>query len=261
MKMTLEYKGYKSFVTYNEADAVYHGKIEGIPDLVSFEGDHYEIISAFEDAVDDYIETRKKLRTADKPYFTKLLPIEGELKEGDQIMWNSELYRVAGQLGAIAPDLHVKKQEESRWIPKEDVPSLRPLRLFLCSHDIKVGDEVMYQMEVFGLSKGVFTSIDEEEGVKFYTVTGKESVYCFYPNNPEVSPPHEHPFKVMGEVSPEAKWVKEGDRFEEYEEWWFNQHGSFLKCIRGVPAFNLLSQNPNNRIVYKVKCPTCDNFH
>ena len=61
MKDVLTCNGYYGSVHYNGADEVFYGKIEGIDDLVTFEGSSVEELKkAFEEAVDDYIVLCKK---------------------------------------------------------------------------------------------------------------------------------------------------------------------------------------------------------
>jgi predicted HicB family RNase H-like nuclease len=53
----LQYKNYCASVYFSTGDEVYHGKITGIEDLISFEGlSVEELKTAFEKAVDDYQE-------------------------------------------------------------------------------------------------------------------------------------------------------------------------------------------------------------
>jgi len=53
----LEYKDFTGSVHFSTEDEVFYGKIEGIPDLVSFEGSTVkELKTAFEEAVEEYIE-------------------------------------------------------------------------------------------------------------------------------------------------------------------------------------------------------------
>ncbi len=53
---TLKYKGYIGSVAYSEPDKVFFGKLEGIDDLVNYEGESVkEITDAFHEAVDDYL--------------------------------------------------------------------------------------------------------------------------------------------------------------------------------------------------------------
>lgn len=58
MSNLLQYKDYYASVEFNTEDNVFHGKILAIADLVSFEGTSVsELIEAFHEAVDDYLET------------------------------------------------------------------------------------------------------------------------------------------------------------------------------------------------------------
>jgi predicted HicB family RNase H-like nuclease len=62
MKNVMTYKDYISIISYSTEDEVFFGKIEGIDDLVNFEGQSVqELKAAFEEAVEDYIETCKNL--------------------------------------------------------------------------------------------------------------------------------------------------------------------------------------------------------
>ena len=57
MKDVIMYKDYVGSVHYSEADEIFFGKIEGIDDLVNFEGESVPLLKkAFQEAVDDYLE-------------------------------------------------------------------------------------------------------------------------------------------------------------------------------------------------------------
>jgi predicted HicB family RNase H-like nuclease len=57
MKDMMAYKGYYGSVHYDDEDQVFHGKIEFIRSLVSYEGtDVGSLRTAFEEAVDDYLK-------------------------------------------------------------------------------------------------------------------------------------------------------------------------------------------------------------
>ena len=57
MKDMMSYKGYYGSVHYNDEDRIFHGKLEFIRSLVSYEGsDVKSLRKAFEEAVDDYLE-------------------------------------------------------------------------------------------------------------------------------------------------------------------------------------------------------------
>jgi predicted HicB family RNase H-like nuclease len=56
MTSMLGYKGYIGSVEYNDADEVFHGRLEFIRDLVTYEGtDAKSLKRAFREAVDDYL--------------------------------------------------------------------------------------------------------------------------------------------------------------------------------------------------------------
>jgi predicted HicB family RNase H-like nuclease len=56
MKDVIRYKGYLGSVHFDAEDEIFHGKIEGIQDLVTFEGQSVaELKEAFQDAVEDYL--------------------------------------------------------------------------------------------------------------------------------------------------------------------------------------------------------------
>lgn len=68
------YKGYTAVVEYDEEDAVFHGRIAGIRDIVTFEADTAAGFSvAFHDSVDVYLDMcAADGVSAQKPYSGKL---------------------------------------------------------------------------------------------------------------------------------------------------------------------------------------------
>lgn len=67
---TMMYKGYAARIEYSDEDKSFIGHIAGISDIVGFHGDSVaELRVAFEEAVDDYLETCARLnRAPQKPY-------------------------------------------------------------------------------------------------------------------------------------------------------------------------------------------------
>lgn len=62
MKNYLEYKGYLGTVEFSADDKVFFGKIQGINDLILFEGESVsELENSFKESVDDYMETCKEI--------------------------------------------------------------------------------------------------------------------------------------------------------------------------------------------------------
>lgn len=67
---TMTHKGFAARVEYSEEDGCFIGHIAGIRDLIGFHGESVaELRAAFEEAVDDYLETCKKAgREPNHPY-------------------------------------------------------------------------------------------------------------------------------------------------------------------------------------------------
>lgn len=81
MNNIIEYKGYYGSVEFSSDDDVFFGKVIGINDLVTFEAQSTKgIRKAFSEAVDDYLETCKRLRKQpDKTYkgtFNVRVPVD-----------------------------------------------------------------------------------------------------------------------------------------------------------------------------------------
>ncbi len=75
MSEVLKYKGYHGSTEYSLEDDCLHGRLLGISDIISYEGNSVkEIKAAFKEAVDDYIETCRKIgKPAQKPYSGKVM--------------------------------------------------------------------------------------------------------------------------------------------------------------------------------------------
>lgn len=74
---TMTYKGYAARLEYSDEDGCFIGRIAGIRDIVGFHGDSVaELRSAFEEAVDDYLETCEKLGQAPNPPFSGKLTLD-----------------------------------------------------------------------------------------------------------------------------------------------------------------------------------------
>jgi predicted HicB family RNase H-like nuclease len=72
---TMTYKGYAARIEYSDEDGCFIGHVAGIQDVVGFHGESVaELRAAFEEAVDDYLETCEKLnRSPQKPYSGNLM--------------------------------------------------------------------------------------------------------------------------------------------------------------------------------------------
>ena len=92
MNEILEHKGYYASIHFNADDEVFHGKIIGINDLVSFEGTTVkELKAGFKEAVEDYLETCAELgKEPEKTY-----------KGSFNVRIPSELHREAARHAAL----------------------------------------------------------------------------------------------------------------------------------------------------------------
>ena len=72
---TMTYRGYAARIEYSDEDQCFVGHIAGIHDIVGFHGESVaELRSAFEEAVDDYLEACEKLsRAPQEPESGKLM--------------------------------------------------------------------------------------------------------------------------------------------------------------------------------------------
>lgn len=68
------YKGYAGSIEFNDEDMVFHGRILGIRDIVTFEAQSAEeLVKAFHDSVDDYLAFCKERGTEpQRPYSGKM---------------------------------------------------------------------------------------------------------------------------------------------------------------------------------------------
>jgi len=81
----MNYKGYTARIEYDGDDEIFFGQILGIRDLVSFHADNVaELKVAFQESVDDYLETCRKIgKEPNKPYSGKLMfRVKPELHAG-----------------------------------------------------------------------------------------------------------------------------------------------------------------------------------
>ena len=69
----MTYNGYAGTVEYSEEDDVLFGRLIGIDDIITYEGESIqELRGAFQEAVDDYLEHCRQIGKApDKPFSGK----------------------------------------------------------------------------------------------------------------------------------------------------------------------------------------------
>lgn len=70
MNQLLEYQGYQGTVLFDAEAGILHGEVLHLRDVVTFQGTTVdEVVQAFRDSVDDYLEfCAKRGEAPDKPY-------------------------------------------------------------------------------------------------------------------------------------------------------------------------------------------------
>jgi hypothetical protein len=161
-----------------------------------------------------------------KQYFTKYLPVEGELKKGKYFKDTTGTIRIADETDEMMENFLTKR-----------LPPQQVYKLFLCSRDIQVGDEM--------------TRLD---GSKFKADKAPDGSAHW----------NGHAYKVIGEISPEATWVKEGREFDEDE---VEKRVKFTENNMTYPfplnwEEKLRKDFPEREIVYLylIKCSCCGTF-
>jgi hypothetical protein len=172
-----------------------------------------------------------------KQFFAEWLPVEGD---SDYVQcWgkavckrsksNSAIYHLIDNAEGAPPitDFEVKT------IPQ----GFKHVKLFLCSRDIQVGDECHYR----GFKGKVGRSI---HGKQVWVLDDSEGNHLIYADDLDSL------FKVVGEISQEATWVKEGDEFDRED----------LRA-NGVGVNWSEESHDSGKYKFKIKCPTCNHFH
>jgi len=166
----------------------------------------------------------------------KYLPVEDNLKQGDICEINSSerkgLFKVVDIintkkqiLATILPLVKVERAETSKF----RIQQLIKVKLFAVTQDIEVENRfVKYSLD---FTKGLDTESFNEL---------KEQGY----------------YKILGEISSDATWVKEGDEIEyiyETTDGWIPTYSD--------PDNIGLAPSAEPTGIIKVKCPTCNTYY
>jgi len=140
-----------------------------------------------------------------KTYFAKYLPVEGEVKEGDKFVDNwtiDKSVRTCISFGSVKGfiDPLITDSKHLRSSPK----NTKKVQLFLCSRDIQVGDKAYLRPDLQLVPTKV-TSIGGRGSEMI--IQGEDGTDCYLGED--------NYFKVIGHISLDATWVKDGDNFEE----------------------------------------------
>jgi predicted HicB family RNase H-like nuclease len=110
MNEVLKYKGYHGSTEYSLEDDCLHGRLLGINDVITYEGNSVkEIKTAFKDSVDDYLVFCEQTgKNPDKPYSGKMMfrvdpqvhakaALAAQLKGVSLNQWAEDVLREAAQ--------------------------------------------------------------------------------------------------------------------------------------------------------------------
>jgi len=165
-----------------------------------------------------------------KPYFAKYLPVEGKGDENCKWQWNNNIKNTGWE------DITPSDMDAIIAHGLNPSPEFRKLKLFLCSRDIQVGDKP-WSKRGHQLKDEIISDIEGK--------TLSEDGW----------------YKVIGEISLEATWVKEGDEFisegKDCEVFPYHEHDNEGKIVYtnklGIPI-------DNGFPIYLIKGP-CGHFH
>ncbi len=158
-----------------------------------------------------------------KPYFAEYIPVKGKIKDEEMVMFkiNGKWTQPCSFDSYLGPDI-------------EDVAQGV---LFICSRNVQINDEIYGTREGGWDTQHKGIAIEKDKGY-FFIMEGKKKTRLY------------DCYKIVGSVSPNATWVKRGDRFEVDD-----------LSAQGIGT-NWCDENPDvGKFKFKIKCPTCNNFH
>ena len=191
-----------------------------------------------------------------KKYFAKYLPVEGKIKDDDYF----EEEDITGKKYIL------KNLGPLSLLPHDHLKSRQKVKLFLCSKDIEVGDIVKEQL-----------------------LNGKLENFTIHTLN-DID--LDKQFKVIGEISSDAIWVKERDEFDKTDfinkkfvkllsvpesyplrnadlNAYYDYNKNFVGTTQvyviddycSSPSFEIDDEYLEFITVCCIKCPTCKRFH
>lgn len=186
-----------------------------------------------------------------KQYFAKFLPVDGEIKEGDMFKISFTGLMKKAEKFDLEGIINCNSVGDKKY------------KLFLCSRDIQVSDEVRLQNKPeFTFYGEVLELLDDivkiRIGIAGHRFHKKDEI-----------------FKVIGEISSGASWVKKGDQFEESDinkqlyddsgssdvEWFDVKEWVTYPGASEEEAGEIWLETKNEHKRIQIKCPTCKNFH
>lgn len=168
-------------------------------------------------------------------YFTKFIPVEGEIKEGDII--RSETFGILKMIERIGSFFDCVRLESKNARLTANPDKCKKVKLFLCSRDIEVGDKITLD----GIEFATYEGNDYDSSWEELVING---------------------FKVIGEISSAAlNYVNEGDIDESLLEFYgpdTDPEGWVKEHWGEIVVYGRASEPP--RPFVKIKGP-CGHFH
>jgi hypothetical protein len=157
-----------------------------------------------------------------KQLFTKYFKVEGELHEGDLFLRDDKpsIHKFLGMDTKMKNHVWLRviegyKNEAGKEYMAHivNIMNVPKIKMYLCSRDIQAGDTVFFRLASGAVEKQlkcveVFED-DRIDGSKAITVVLEDGEYKVHTTPDETN----QCYKVIGEVSQNALWVKPGDEF------------------------------------------------
>ena len=124
-----EYRGFSAIAEYEPESKVFFGRLDGIRDLVTFEAEsESELVTQFQEAVDDYIDLCATLREASLSMFTEdyMQPEDGDTDKETTLFLSGKLDGYYGiRCSARAKKGYTQKQlSEATGIDQSDISKI-----------------------------------------------------------------------------------------------------------------------------------------
>lgn len=183
-------------------------------------------------------------------FFAKFLPMEGPILIDNFVLQDNGVIFFYGDVAKNGVT-HYSEPE----IALNNLNNKKIAMLCLCcycdKYDVKPGDVVRY---LDGKNDVIIHEIDPAgyATIKLPKLNDKLMTEIPLPNL----------YKVIGEISPEAIWVQNGERIYEYEEWWYNTElkNSIMKKLNENWDKEIANHN-HMKTILKIKNPSCQHFH
>jgi hypothetical protein len=189
-------------------------------------------------------------------YFASFLRADGEMEPGGFAMGNNMSYAKQIQRFGFYDGSDENYKEKNKdvemifWKGGGHTPKMNCKKaiLYILTHEIDVGDE--YLVEDISGNISSWTCIRKEQDKIYYGDITYDT----------------QGFKIIGEVSPNATWVRAGDRFNEDQLNFLYKHRSFRdEDFSSTEPYKTSDWKKGEKEKYtcivEIECPTCKRYH